>query len=235
MTYDELVEARRVCNICMQRDPEELRNPSSFEFDRPIVSYWSQWMGHQSPELLIVGQDFSDIGFFEKFRGDDEADCDTNRHLQARLADAGYTGISLGRDPAAPIYLANAVLCLKRGKVDRPVKDRWIRNCATTHLTKLIAFLRPLAVVATGRAAWNATLVASKLSDAPERLGAAIDSRRPYFSTLPVYDGIAFFAASHTSGKAVMNRGTARQIEDWKSIGGYLAGLREQRATGREA
>lgn len=230
MTHEQLVQARQACRLCMGKDPDSLRNPSRYDFDRPIISYWSQWMGHLSPELLVVGQDFSDWAFFEDQRGQDEADCVTNKNLRSRLADAGFNDIQLGHDPDARVYLTNAILCLKRPPVTSAVKARWVKNCAETHLTRLIDVLQPKAVVATGSHAWAAVLQAANLIDAPQKIAAAADLRTPFFSALERYDGIAFFAVGHTGGLGVVNRSTIKQVGDWQEIGHYLEGVRARTA-----
>jgi hypothetical protein len=66
MTNGELVRARKDCRLCVEGGSSRLLNGSSFDSDPEVVSHWSQWLGHQRPRLLVVGQDFSGTDYFER-------------------------------------------------------------------------------------------------------------------------------------------------------------------------
>ena len=66
MTNGELVRARKDCRLCVEGGPSRLLNGSSFDSVPEVVSHWSQWLGHQRPRLLVVGQDFSGADYFER-------------------------------------------------------------------------------------------------------------------------------------------------------------------------
>src|SRR3712207_5444489 len=111
---DDLVRARKECRICMLLDPGKIRSGAEYDFDPDVVSYWSQWLGHPEPEILIVAQDFGDIGYFEARRGRDELNNATNNILTRLLRHAGVeVGEPPGFDPTAKVFLTNSVLCLK--------------------------------------------------------------------------------------------------------------------------
>jgi hypothetical protein len=94
MTYGELVRARKDCRLCVDGGPSPLRNGSSFDFDPDVVSHWSQWLGHQRPRLLVVGQDFSGADYFERNRGRDDPASPTNRSLRDLLAEACQSALN---------------------------------------------------------------------------------------------------------------------------------------------
>jgi hypothetical protein len=72
MEYDDLVTARKRCRLCIDRDPDMLRNGGEYAFDPRVVSHWSQWLGDEKPELLVIGQDFANVEYFESHSGRDD-------------------------------------------------------------------------------------------------------------------------------------------------------------------
>src|SRR5271155_733790 len=115
-----LAENRRSCRICCDRDPNLIEYGSAFDFDPPVVSYWSQWLGNPKPKILIVGQDFSNVEYFKKVKGQPQPASETNANLREFLAQAGVP--SSLPDNEVPVFLTNAILCLKTGPMNAPVK-----------------------------------------------------------------------------------------------------------------
>jgi hypothetical protein len=70
--FDALIAARKSCRICVERSPGKIRSCAEFDFDPDVVSHWEQWLGHRRPKLLVVGQDFGNVGYFVRCRGRDE-------------------------------------------------------------------------------------------------------------------------------------------------------------------
>ena len=214
--FEPLVAARKSCRICPDRSPGKIHCGSSRPFDPNVVSYWSQWLGCPNPKLLIVGQDFGDIDYFDQFMGHDETNNQTNNSLYLLLR---LIGLNPTRPPLAdfstPVFLTNAVLCLKEPPMNRPLLDSWIRACATSHLVPLLRALRP-SVVAMGGPAWKALQVAAGLRNVPATIGEAagkmwIDS-----------GGRKVFAVGHCGGLGLRNRPIHIQQQDWSLIGEAL-------------
>jgi len=213
-----LAERRKTCDICCRLDSSSICNGSSFDFDPPVVSYWSQWLGHSRPKLLIVGQDFGSIQYFLDFRGKDDPGSPTNENLRKLLQEAGIdVGAPPISDPNAPVFLTNSILCLKHGSMAAPIRTRWVRNCSSVHLRPLIELLRPLVTVGMGTNGWTAVRNALKLSGVPERIGEAAGKMWP---TSPDH---VVFAVGHCSGLGLVNRSWDKQVRDWKQIGEVLA------------
>src|SRR5437667_10079351 len=84
-----LVAARKACRICVERSPGRIRSCAEFDFDPEVVSHWEQWLGHKSPRLLIVGQDFANVDYFKCHLGRDEPHNPTNDRLHLLLKEAG--------------------------------------------------------------------------------------------------------------------------------------------------
>jgi uracil-DNA glycosylase len=220
MTYDDLVRERRDCRLCVDGTSSRLRNGSSFDFDPAVVSHWSQWLGHQRPRLLVVGQDFSGDDYFERNRGRDDPSSPTNRSRHRLLAEADIeAGLPPAMDPETPVYLTNSVLCLKSGAMSGPIKTGWVRNCARNHLAPLLDHLRPQAVVAMGGPAWRAVREVFPGTGLPGGIKDA--AGRSWTSP----SGCGVFAVGHCSGLGLANRPWQQQLADWREIGRFLQGV----------
>ena len=215
--YDELVESRKRCRICVQRDPGKIRNGNEFPFDRPVVSYWSQWLGHQTPTILIVGQDFGDVEYFIRHQGLDERDNITNANLRKLLKVAGLNvGEAPDRDDSAPVFLTNSILCLKAGQMNAPIKPAWVDACAQKHLYPLTNHLNAPIVVAMGANAWRAVRRVFSLPEAPTAIKSAAGSSWD----IPRGTSVTrVFAVVHCSGLGIGNRSWPQQVSDWCKIG----------------
>lgn len=215
-----LVTARRECRICSDRNPDHIFNGAREDFDPLVVSYWSQWLGHESPKLLIVGQDFGDIDYFREHLGQDELNNSTNNNLHKLL---GIAGLNVGapptRDIDSPVFLTNSILCLKKGPMNAPIRDPWVKSCAKRHLVPLLAHLRPPIIVAMGKHGWNAVRSAFNLIDTPRLISKAAGN-----SWIPSR-GQRVFAVGHCGPLGIANRAWKQQEADWKRIGHTLAAL----------
>ena len=87
--FEALIAARKNCRICVERSPGKIRSCAEFDFDPDVVSHWEQWLGHRRPKLLVVGQDFGNVGYFVRCRGRDEPNNKTNENLYRLLTAAG--------------------------------------------------------------------------------------------------------------------------------------------------
>lgn len=214
------MERRQACRVCCDLDPDRIKNGSEFDFDPPVVSYWSQWLGNPEPTILIVGQDFGSIEYFTRFRGKDEPNNQTNTNLRQLLREAGvHVATPPLFDPDAQVFLTNAILCLKAGNMDASIKEGWVRNCAALHLTPLIEILEPAIIVGMGNSGWLAVRTALQMRDVPSQIGQAAGR----MWTLP--SQMKVFAIGHCGPKGRINRPWAMQVLDWQKIGTALKGL----------
>ena len=212
--YKRLVQARKECQACTAGSGTDLLNGSSFPFDPGVVSHWSQWLGHQHPRLVVVGQDFSDAAYFLRYRGQDDPKSQTNKNLHKLLEAAGIlVGRPPVRDHAAAVYLTNSILCIKAGGMATSIRDAWVRKCAQKHLSPLLDHLRPQFVVAMGRHAWNAMWLRYPAMGMPKGIKEA--AGRCWLAP----DGIRVFAVGHCSGLGLVNRPWEQQLSDWQAIG----------------
>src|SRR5258708_466694 len=144
-TYDELVARRKQCRMCLggiHNGDEFAFNGDEFDRDPQVVSYWSQWLGHKKPCLLIVGQDFSNGDYFRRWLSCDEPENQTNETLWHLLDIAGVK-VKHAPEPdlESRVFLTNSVLCLKESAMNSPINAKWVHNCTEHHLSPLIKYL----------------------------------------------------------------------------------------------
>src|SRR5437868_8013962 len=92
--YIELVTARKGCRQC-----QGLTNPTACaggKYDSDEIGPWTRWQGSLDAELMVVGQDWGDVAYFESHLGLDEARNPTNRRLRELLAEAGVAVAEVG-------------------------------------------------------------------------------------------------------------------------------------------
>ena len=213
----ELISVRKSCEICPDRNPGKIHAGASFAFDPDVISYWSQWLGHPEPQILIIGQDFGDIDYFKRFRGVDDPENETNDYLYKLLVHAGLTPSRPPQpDPNTRVFLTNSVLCLKEPPMNSPLRKPWIRACAIKHLRPLAHKLKSPIIVAIGGPAWIAARFAFEIKEAPENIGAAAGGM---WSTK---EWGHVFAVGHCGRLGQGNRPWHIQLKDWSRIGEAL-------------
>jgi uracil-DNA glycosylase len=216
--YEALVQARKQCRICVERSPGRLRSCAEFPFDPPVVSLWEQWLGHRRPRLVVVGQDFGNVAYFVRNRGNDAPGNKTNDNLRKLLLAAGIAaGDPPERDAATPVFFTNSILCLKEGKMSGPIAASWVEACTRTHLLPLIDLLQPPVVVGMGGCGWRAVRQALGLREAPRPILRAAGG------SWTADDGTRAFAVGHCGPLGLINRPWPRQLADWRRIGEAIA------------
>jgi uracil-DNA glycosylase len=218
MGFEALIEARKRCRVCVERSPGKIRSCAEFEFDPDVVSHWEQWLGHRSPKLLAVGQDFGSVGYFVRCRGRDEPDNKTNENLYRLLSAAGIAVEHPSRrDHDAPVFLTNSILCIKEGAMNAPIRASWVDACSERHLRPLIRLLRPPVVVGMGGAGWRAVRRVFALDQAPRLISRAAGSH------WIADDNTRIFAVGHCGPLGLINRPWPQQLDDWRRIGAAVA------------
>jgi len=212
--YGALVAARKACRICVERNPGRIRSCAEFDYDPDIVSHWEAWLGHERPQLLAVGQDFGNVGYFVRNRGRDDPNNKTNDNLRKLLIEAGFDVTHPSRlDRSAPVFLTNSILCIKEGPMDGAVRPSWVDACADKHLRPLVDYLKPPIVVGMGSCGWRAVRRIFALANAPERISHAAGS------SWVAADETHVFAVGHPGPQGLTNRPWPRQLADWRRIG----------------
>jgi len=215
--FEDLIAARKACRLCVARSPGRIRSCAEFDFDPDVVSHWEQWLGHRNPKLVVVGQDFGNVGYFVRCRGRDEPDNKTNENLYQLLTAAGIdVKHPSQRDTEAPVFLTNSILCTKEGPMAAPILSSWVDACTERHLRPLLRLLDPLVAVGMGNAGWRAVRAAFALKGTPRLISHAAGSDW-------VADRARVFAVGHCSPLGIINRPWPQQLADWRRIGSAVS------------
>jgi hypothetical protein len=215
--FDDLVAARKACRWCVERSPGRIRSCAEFDFDPDVVSHWEQWLGHRNPKIVVVGQDFGNVGYFVRCRGRDEPDNKTNENLYRLLTAAGIAVKHPSqRDNAAPVFLTNSILCVKEGPMAGPILSSWIDACTERHLRPLLRVLDPPVAVGMGNSGWRAVRAVFALTDAPRLISHAA-------GCCWVAGRTRVFAVGHCSPLGIINRPWPQQLADWRRIGSAVS------------
>jgi uracil-DNA glycosylase family 4 len=203
-TYCRLVLSRKECRLC---EPG-LTNPAACEagaYDSDDIGPWSRWHGKFNPKLMIVGQDWGDTECYKRQLGKEDPNSPTNKVLTdlVRL-------IGLEMDA---VFLTNAILCLKDGGLQAPVRKEWFRNCEH-FLKQTIEIVNPKVLVTLGNHAYQSV---ERIFGLPrmESFEQAVDRLEGF--RLP--HGIRLFPVYHCS-RRIQNthRPLAQQKNDWLRI-----------------
>jgi hypothetical protein len=132
--YKNLVQSRKVCHLC-----KGLTNPAEYDngiFDSDQIGPWSRWQGNLNAQLMIIGQDWGDTGYFQQYEGRDTDNNPTNKTIRELLASIGIPipPPSASDQGESSIFLNNAILCLKKGGLGAEVKQEWFNNCGHHYL-----------------------------------------------------------------------------------------------------
>jgi uracil-DNA glycosylase len=220
--YRELVDRRKRCSLC-----PGLCNPSAVDggsLDSDEIGPWSRWQGNLGAPIMIVGQDWGDITYFRTNHGQEAPRNPTNSNLVRLLRMAGYRITeSPGAESDDPVFLTNAILCLKRGGLQAEVQREWFDNCGTAFLRPLIEIVRPRVLVTLGGNAFQAIVRAFGLTlRLPTRLRDLVTSVSRQ-GGLPLPPGTRLFVAFHPGARVInTHRSFAQQEQDWKLIGTAL-------------
>jgi len=218
--YADLVQARKACAVC----GAALTNPAQYcggAHDCDEIGTWSRWRGDLDAAVMVVGQDWGDVGYFERNRGLDDPVNPTNVALVALMREAG---IDLGA--ATGVFLTNAILCLKGGNMQATVTREWFEACGPRFLRPLIELVQPRVLVTLGAHAYAS--VARLYGLERRRFRAAVET--PAGIELPPA-GPRLFPMYHC-GRRILNthRGMDAQRTDWRRVGVHLASQRTRPA-----
>lgn len=210
--YNALVARRRECAIC-----EGLVNPSTLaggSYDSSEIGPWSRLHGDLDAKIMVVGQDWGDVRYFETNRGLDALNNPTMKSLEKLLKSAGVDAtLSTYDHGQTGLFLTNAVLCLKSGGLQASVNAAWFANCATHFLRKQVEIVQPIVVVPLGERAYRALCVAFSLLPRPFR--DAVENPNGF----ELFPGTTMVPVYHC-GNRILNthRKMPEQIEDWSRI-----------------
>ena len=215
LQYNQLVSLRKSCDVC-----KGLKNPSQVEkgsFDSTEIGPWTTWQGNLDSRLMLIAQDWGHVGNFIRLRGTD-INSETNKTLKRlfEIADLELT-MPLSEIRKNLYFFTNAILCLKEGNDQAPVKREWYCNCGPRFLKPLIEIIKPKVIICLGEKAYNTTM--SSYSILPGLFRSAVDRHIPVM----LNNSIAVFAVYHC-GRRIRNthRNELQQENDWRHIGKWI-------------
>ena len=219
--YAALVGLRKGCRRC----GEILTNPADptcCAGDSEQIGPWSRWQGKLDAKLVIVGQDWGDKRYFDKYEGRDQAQGNTtNENLQKLLSSIGIQ-VKRPRDSQTQVaFFTNLILCLKHGGLQESVEDQWMTTCAREFLLPLVGIVQPKVVVALGLDVTKTILGAYNLKHRKSWAMSRLMEEGPYW----LNKDMRLFPVYHCGAKGVnMNRPLEKQFADWVPIGECLKG-----------
>ena len=202
-------------------------NPSELSIDNDEhLNAWAYWHGNLDAEILVIGQDFGDVNYYEKYQGLDTNLNGTNKNLIKLF---NQLGIELG-DPLSPnhenkLYFTNAVLGAKVGQpstkninggMASPIKKKdWFADTSILFIKPLIEVVEPKVIITLGCLAYEVMSIIYKLEK--QSLKKLVDN-----NPIILCNNIKLFALYHCSGLGLISRNFEKQLEDWKKIKGNL-------------
>jgi hypothetical protein len=90
--YEQLVACRKHCHAC-----KGMINPSEVDggrFDSAQIGPWSRWQGNLLADLMVVGQDWGDEGYFRQGKGWDRRVLPTRLLTRKATCCSGARGLS---------------------------------------------------------------------------------------------------------------------------------------------
>jgi len=213
IAYRNLVQSRKICHLC-----EGLTNPAEYDngmFDSDHIGPWSRWQGNLNAQLMIIGQDWGDTGYFRRYGGHERDNNPSNKTIRELLAsiEIPIPPPSSRVGSLSSIFLTNAILCLKEGGLGGDVKQDWFNNCGHHYLKPLIEIISPKVVVSLGKYAYE---IICRLYNLPKTsFRDAVDRKEGE----PLSKGVVLLPVYHCSPRVLhTHRGIAQQKFDWQRI-----------------
>ena len=242
--YKQLVERRKACFFCREFG---MKNQAEFpHYDTQEIGNLTTWSNNLRSKILIVGQDFyhqngflaqhGQVQFGEELSGTDDKkgySTKTNYYLKT-LIDHLPEEFRLspprndGKNSNNPLFLTNAVLCLKSGNASSKIEEKCYSNCATKFLDPLINMLKPeLKVIITlGKPA-----ALSVLSIFEKKAANLVNLRTHSMNELLAKSYIkvsdsepAIFMLYHPS-RFHLNRSFVDHVNDWLKVKDYIINI----------
>jgi uracil-DNA glycosylase len=177
-SYDQLVCDRNSCRNCA--DLVNPADPVHAKYDGTEVGPWSRWLASRPAKLVVVGQDWGTVGYFQDHCGRDVHDNRTNRRIIEFLLLLGFKVSPANQtDRQSGVFVTNAILCLKRGgakDMSAPVRQAWFDACGSL-LKRTIEETSAPTVIALGRRSYEA--VARAYNAKPQPFREAIENGSP--------------------------------------------------------
>lgn len=139
IAYRQLVEKRKTHVF-----KNGLVNPSETNFDIDEIDPWTQWQNNIHANILVVGQEFTNVEVYERTEGKverlpDRYEYPSNKNIKEYFDILEYDlGHPLNPNKENKIFFTNAVSGLKSGSMSSNFKDTWLSESREHFLKPLI-------------------------------------------------------------------------------------------------
>lgn len=218
--YQQLIDFRKEFKF-----PVEISNYEQIGFELNHVDGWEAWHSDLDADIMLVGQDFSDVdgllrdeGKIEKVIG--KYKNDTNKYLEI-LFKRGL-GIDIGH-PISPnksnkLFFTNALVGLKKDGMQAKINPLLVYKSAETFLKPLIEIIQPKAIIALGQLAFN-SIYFINFGKLTPNVDYNLAFEKHVAKQFITPNNIKIFPVYHCGSRGIkMNRNEEKQIEDWKQI-----------------
>ncbi len=178
-SYNDLIKKRKNCKKCdgyglcddlnLSQSKGKLYQLETILKSRFAINSLGLWdpainSNLLTASVLIIGQDFSNVAYFDSIDSlsqvtQIEFENTTNKKLLRYIE---LSGIKI-----TEIYFTNAILCIKSGSMNAPIRKKWVTNCSNHFLKPLITqHLKNLKLIVTlGKIALDSVKEISNFSD----------------------------------------------------------------------
>ena len=214
--YKTLVNQRKQCLLCVD---SSMTNSSSLNFETNNIGKWSDWQDSLDAKIIVVGQDWGTVKYWNDNKGIDAENNKTNETLRQLLMILGYDiGTVFSPIKHKDLFFTNTVLCLKAGNMSSPVPTKVYSNCSTTFLKPLLNAISPRYIIALGSKAYESILVSNGVKQKEIAKISSICGGQP----IKLASGQFLFPVFHCGGLGLANRQIGIQFEDWKNIKEFI-------------
>ncbi|MDR3695598.1 hypothetical protein [Mucilaginibacter sp.] len=160
MTYEELVKNRKDSKLNI----DGLINQSELDFDTGCyLDPWGKWYNSANPDILVIGQDWGNVKYYEKNNGLDNPSNPTCSNLIKLFSSIGFEiGSPLKPNTELKLHFANIIPFIRRGKMQGSLElilnQQTINVFALIFMKPLVELLQPKIVITLGLASTTALL-----------------------------------------------------------------------------
>ena len=125
-SYKRIVDQRKTYDFTKLG----LKNPAELKLDYDEhLNAWGYWHSHLKPDILLIGQDFGDEDYYNKYQGKDNPSNLTNLNIEKLFTAIGIdTGKSDAPSKKDKLHFTNAVLGVKGNGMASSIKSKKCKN-----------------------------------------------------------------------------------------------------------
>ena len=149
--YADLVnQLREDCKF-----PGGLLNPFHIEGTNNFIRHnqinpWTVWQGNLDAIILVIGQDWGSLKYFQENNGCDKDDNLTNIRLQTLLSSIGFDPGAFSHPNPQPLFFTNAILGIREGDyMSGSVRIKWLEH-GNNYTKALLEIIQPKVIITLG-------------------------------------------------------------------------------------